>query len=157
MNGKLQLATCLMWLAVPITASDYWLVWDRLPARMAVHFDINWQANGWASREAAFGFAVGVVSFMLLIFTIASYAVGKSPVPGFSRRSLLAFFYAVLVLVCAVNHWVVRYNLGEHTISSVQTAAMARFHQINDDGIKDREPRTENCFTTEALCSTCRG
>ena len=40
------LATWLMWLALPITALNYWRVWDRLPARMAVHFDANWQPNG---------------------------------------------------------------------------------------------------------------
>jgi|SRR5579864_121458 len=136
MNGRFRFFTCLMWLAIPITAFDYWSVWDRLPARMAVHFDVNWHANGWASREAAFGFAVGVVSFMLFVFTIAGYAVRKSPVPGFYRWSLLAFFCVVLVFVCAVNHWVVRYNLGEHTTSRVQIAAIAQLHKTRMMGLK---------------------
>ena len=43
----------LMWLALPITALNYWRNWDRLPMRMAVHFDANWQPNGYTSREGA--------------------------------------------------------------------------------------------------------
>ena len=38
--------TWLMWLALPTTGLNYWLAWDRLPYRMAVHFDANWQPNG---------------------------------------------------------------------------------------------------------------
>jgi hypothetical protein len=120
MNRFHQLAIWLMWLAVPLTALDYWLVWDQLPARMAVHFDINWRANSWAPREGSFGFAMGVVVFMLLVFTIASYVARIPPVPNLMRWVLLAFFYGVLAFVCVVNHWVVRYNLGERTISAVQ-------------------------------------
>lgn len=104
-----------MWIAVPLTAFDYWLAWDQLPARMAVHFNADWRANGWASREASFALAMGVVVFLLLGFTAASYVVRMQPVPEFMRWVLLTFFYGVLVLVCAVNHWVVRYNLSERT------------------------------------------
>jgi hypothetical protein len=117
MSRSNQLAVWLMWLAVPLTALDYWLAWDQLPVRMAVHFDLNWRASGWASREAAFGFAMGVVVFMLLVFTVTSCAACIPPVPAFMRWVLLTFFYGVLVLVCAVNHWVVRYNLSERTTS----------------------------------------
>lgn len=124
-----QLAIWLMWLAVPLTALDYWLVWDRLPQRMAIHFDINWRANGWASREASFVLAMGVVVFLLLGFTAASYVVRMQPVPEFMRWVTLAFFYGVLVFVCAVNHWVVRYNLGERTTSTIQNARSAQFYR----------------------------
>jgi uncharacterized membrane protein YhdT len=115
-----------MWIAVPLTALDYWLAWDQLPARMAVHFNINWRANGWASREASFGFAMGVVVFMLVVFTVASYVARIPPVPEFMRWVSVAFFYGVLVFVCAVNHWVVRYNLSERT-TSVQFVSSGDF------------------------------
>lgn len=139
MSKSQVLAIWLMWLAVPITALDYWLAWDRLPARMAVHFAINWRANGWASREAAFGFGVGVVVFMLLVFTIASYVARTSPVPKFMPWVLLAFFYGVIVFVCAVNHWVVSYNLGERTTSTVQSAPIEISHRMEISVL-----RTEN-------------
>lgn len=144
MSRSHQLAVWLMWLAVPFTALDYWLVWDRLPARVAVHFNMNWRANGWASREAAFGFAIGVVVFMLLVFTIASYVARIPPVPTFMRWVLLAFFYGVLAFVCGVNHWVVRYNLGERMTSTVEHAAIGPFAQSGDAGTRNWELRTGN-------------
>jgi len=42
----------LLWLALPLTALQYWQVWDKLPARMATHFNAANQPNGWmASGE----------------------------------------------------------------------------------------------------------
>jgi hypothetical protein len=42
MNGKaLRPMVWLTWLALPLTALDYWRAWDQLPTRMAVHFDIK--------------------------------------------------------------------------------------------------------------------
>ena len=48
-----------MWLALPISAWEYWQVWDQLPTRMAVHFDANWQPNGYTSREGALELGLG--------------------------------------------------------------------------------------------------
>lgn len=128
-----------MWVAVPLTAFDYWQAWDQLPARMAVHFNADWRANGWATREASFGLAMGVVVFLLLGFTAASYVVRMQPVPEFMRWVSLAFFYGVLVFVCAVNHWVVRYNLGERTTSAVQSARSAQFYR--SEALKPRDEK----------------
>ena len=58
----------LMWLALPITALKYWRAWDQLPARMAVHFDANWQPNGYTSREGALMLGLGIMAFMLVCF-----------------------------------------------------------------------------------------
>ena len=41
MDSKLYRAlTALLWLALPLTAFQYWSVWDQLPARMATHFGV---------------------------------------------------------------------------------------------------------------------
>lgn len=121
MNLRLSLATWLMWLALPLTALDYWLVWDRLPARMAVHFDAAWHANGWAPREGSFKFALLIVFFMLAVFTVVNVAMRRSRVPELLPWCMMAFSYGVLFLVCAVNHWVLRYNLGEWAKGPFQT------------------------------------
>ena len=117
-----------MWLALPLTALDYWLVWDRLPARMAVHFDAAWHANGWAPREGSLKFAVLIVFFMLAVFTVVNVAVRRSSVPQFMPRLMMAFSYGVLILVCLVNHWVLRYNLGERTKGPLQAQEMRTQH-----------------------------
>jgi len=112
MNRRLALPVLLMWLgAVPFTVLDYWRAWDRLPTRMAVHFDANWHANGWASRERSFELAIAVVLFMLIVFTIVSYAITRPQVPTMAPRFIVVFFCVVMVLVCGLNHWVVQYNL----------------------------------------------
>jgi Protein of unknown function (DUF1648) len=118
MRPWFSIATGLIWLALPYTALDYWMVWDQLPARMAIHFDINWRANGWASREAALGLMAGLVVLLLITFTVTVLAVRRAPGAGFLHWAMLAFFYATIIFVCAVNHWVVRYNLGERSDST---------------------------------------
>jgi len=103
------LAIWLMWLALPLTALSYWRVWDRLPMRMAVHFDANWQPNGWTSREGALYLGLGIMAFIVLLFTVAAYVVrANKPSSGWP---LMVFFYLILVLLCLVNNWIAERNL----------------------------------------------
>jgi hypothetical protein len=112
MNGKVfPLAVWVMWLALPLTALDYWRSWDQLPMRMAVHFDINWQPNGWTSRGGSLGLALGTTAFLVVVFTIAGYAMRRAAVPKASAWAIIAVAYAVLGFVLYINHWVVARNL----------------------------------------------
>ena len=61
----------LMWLAFPISAWGYWHVWDRLPTRMAVHFDKDFQPNGYTSKEGSVELGLGIMAVMLVLFTIS--------------------------------------------------------------------------------------
>ena len=71
MNRKvLQALIWLMWLALPLTALRFGLVWDRLPLRMATHFNANGQPNGWMPRESALYVALGVTAVMVAVFTV---------------------------------------------------------------------------------------
>lgn len=105
-------AVWLMWLALPLTALNYWRVWDRLPARVAVHFDANWQPNGWTSREGALMLALGIMAFLVVVFTVAAYSV-LAYKPG-SAWPVLIVFYLALILLAAANNWIVRSNLHMH-------------------------------------------
>jgi len=112
MNRKVpQLAIWLMWLALPLTAGSYWQVWDRQPMRMAVHFDANWQPSGWTTREASLELALAITAFMVVVFTVGGYVV-RAAKPALTAWVLLGFFYVVIGFVCAVNRWVVEYNLS---------------------------------------------
>jgi Domain of unknown function (DUF1648) len=117
-----HLAIWLMWLALPFTALSYGHVWDRLPARMAVHFDANWQPNGWTSRQGALELALGVTAFLLLSFTVGGYVVRAAAKPTLTAWVAMAIFYVVLAFVCLVNRWVVEFNL----IAPASHAAVVR-------------------------------
>lgn len=112
MNRKVfETSIWLMWLALPATAVRFWLAWDRLPLRMATHFDFNGRPNGWMPRETALYFALGITALMVLIFTMISYVAHKTHAPDFVSWSLLGFFYLVIGFVYAGNSGVVQYNL----------------------------------------------
>jgi hypothetical protein len=102
-------AVWLMWLVLPITALTYWRAWDLLPMRMAVHFDVNWQPNGYTSREGSLMLSIGVEAFLLLIFTVAAHAVVANK-PSAAWPVLISFYLA-LGLFCFVSNWIVQRNL----------------------------------------------
>jgi hypothetical protein len=102
--------TWLMWLALPITALKYWRNWDRLPVRMAVHFDANWQPNGYTSREGALMLGLGIMAVMLLFFTIGAL-VANALKPAAEWPLLLAFYLGLGFLWYA-NNSIVEFNLN---------------------------------------------
>jgi uncharacterized membrane protein (UPF0136 family) len=100
-----------MWVALPATALGYWRNWDQLPMRMAVHFDANWQPNGYSSREGSLMLALGVSAFMLVVFTVAAYAVRVNK-PS-AALPVLVMFYLALGLLWFVNDWIVQRSLPD--------------------------------------------
>jgi hypothetical protein len=109
-------AIFLTWLALPLTALNYWRAWDHLPARMAVHFDANWQPNGFTSREGSLIFALAVTTFMLVVFTIAALVV-RAQKPS-SAWPVLVVFYVALGLVWLANNYIVNLNLNSQPARS---------------------------------------
>lgn len=106
----------LMWLALPVSALEYWFAWDRFPARMAVHFDANWQPNGYTSREGALELGLGIMAVMLVLFTIATLTVyALKPT---SAWPVLVISYVVLSFVWYGNHSIVEFNLNPHPAHS---------------------------------------
>ena len=51
-----------------IAVSQWWRYHDRLPERMATHFDAAGRANSWMSRQGFFVFSFGMLAFMSLVF-----------------------------------------------------------------------------------------
>jgi hypothetical protein len=100
-----------MWAALPVTAFRFWAAWDRLPLRMATHFNVNAQPNGWMPRATALYFALGVTALVVAVFTVISYVAHKTHAPDLLSWSLLGFFYLIIGFVYAGNSGVVQYNL----------------------------------------------
>jgi Protein of unknown function (DUF1648) len=100
----------LMWFALPLTALNYWYAWDSLPMRMAVHFDINWQPNGYTTREGSLTLGLGIVAFLLVAFTISAlvvYTLKRS-----AAWPVLAISYVMLIFACYGNYSIVKFNLN---------------------------------------------
>ena len=104
-------AVVLMWLALPTAAWNYWRAWDRLPARMAVHFDANWQPNGYTSREGAVELGLGILAVMLLLFTVTTLIV-RALKPSASWPALL-LACIVLGFCWYGNYSIIRFNLNQ--------------------------------------------
>jgi hypothetical protein len=100
----------LMWLVLPITALKYWRAWDHLPLRMAVHFDANWQPNGYTSRQGALMLGLGIMAVMLLFFTIG--ALAAHALKPSAAWPLLLVFYVVLGFLWFGNNSIVEWNLN---------------------------------------------
>jgi uncharacterized protein DUF1648 len=106
----------LMWLSLPISAWNYWHVWNQLPARMAVHFDANWQPNGYTSREGALQLGLGILVVMLVLFTVATLIMhALKPVAAWPA---LLISYVVLAFCWYGNYSIVRFNLNSQAAQS---------------------------------------
>lgn len=100
----------LMWLFLVSTAFNYWHNWDQLPARMAVHFDANWQPNGYTSREGALYLGLGILGFLLVLFTVGALIAHAQKPSAF--WPMLIFFYAILGVCWYGNNLIVNFNLN---------------------------------------------
>ena len=99
----------LMWLALPISALEYRQNWDQLPMRMAVHFDANWQPNGFTSRQGALELGLGIMAVMLVLFTVGAFAART--LKQSAAWPLLVVFYVVLGFIWYGNHSIINFNL----------------------------------------------
>jgi uncharacterized membrane protein len=109
MDSKLYRAlTAVLWLALPLTGLLYWSVWSQLPARMATHFGVSGQPNGWMPRETSLIFSLGLTFLMLMTFSWALTRVRK---PDALAWSLLAMLYLVIVVLFSINDGLLNYNI----------------------------------------------
>ncbi len=99
-----------LWIAVPVTACNYWIAAGHLPARIAVHYDAAGHATAWASPAEARAIALKVLVFVLVVVTAVGYLVVKSR-PDRARPALVLLYIAV-ILVCALLNGFVWFNLG---------------------------------------------
>ena len=120
MNRSIRAVTWLMWLVLPLTAFQYWRAWDRLPARMATHFNAAGQANGWMTREAALNFGLGMTIVALLIFRVASYFMQRQKTSDAGSWAVLALTAIVVGVIYQGNVSIINYNLTGRPISIIR-------------------------------------
>ncbi|MGE0132636.1 MAG: DUF1648 domain-containing protein [Blastocatellales bacterium] len=62
--------TYLPWLSLPFVLISYLILWNRLPGKLAVHFDSSGAANGWMSRSESLAFSLASLLIILLVSTM---------------------------------------------------------------------------------------
>jgi len=100
----------LMWLALPLSWMEYHQNWEQLPARMAVHFDADWRPNGFTSKQGALDLGLGIMTVMLILFTVAVLAVRALKPPA--AWPALVISYVVLGVAWYGNHSIINFNLN---------------------------------------------
>ena len=118
-------AVLLMWLALPTAAWLYWRVWDQLPARMAVHFDANWQPNGYTSREGAVQLGLAILVVMLVLFTIATLIIDVLKPAAFWPALVIS--YVVLGFCWYGNYSIVDFNVRTQQVHSGLKKSTSQF------------------------------
>lgn len=103
-----RLFSLALWLAVPLAALRLFTVWDRLPMRLATHFDLAGRPNGWMSPN---GFAIFILVATASTAAIATYAMVRASKPDLSAWTLLGFFYVVIGILYGAADSIVKYNL----------------------------------------------
>jgi len=99
-----------LWLALPATMLNYWIVGSRLPAQIAMHYDASGQAVSWASPGEARSFALKTIAFVLVVVTATGHLVAGSR-PDRAKPAL-ALLYIVVCLVWTILNGFVWFNLG---------------------------------------------
>jgi hypothetical protein len=96
--------TALLWFAPAAIGLRYWQIWDRLPLRIAGHFDAAGRANGWMTRDVSLYYTVGFLASLAAVFTIVLYVVQK-------KYALAKLSWALLVFL-NVEMWTVAYAMN---------------------------------------------
>jgi Protein of unknown function (DUF1648) len=108
MNRGWKIGIAALWLALPLVWARYLSAWDRLPARLATHFNAAGQPNGWMSRASALIFPLGLLTLLLLLFTAI---LGRVREPNAGSWGVMGLFYTVVAVVVKGADDVLRYNL----------------------------------------------
>ncbi len=101
-----RLLTLLPWLSLPLVAFVHLLLWDRIPERLATHFDFEGNANGWMTRGQSLLFDLAVLLFVLVTSAFKLRRQG-----GTERRTGLLILNAAVLFVTLVFLGLLRYNI----------------------------------------------
>jgi hypothetical protein len=75
-----------------------------------VHFDANWQPNGYTSREGALELGLGIMVFMLVVLTVG-LLIAHALKPA-AAWPLLVVFYVTVGFVWFGNRSIIQWNLN---------------------------------------------
>jgi uncharacterized membrane protein len=101
-----RLLLLLPWLSLPLILSAHLLLWNRIPERLAVHFDTAGNVSGWMTRGQSLAFDLAILLFILVTSTFKLYRQRRSNQP-----SGLFILNAAVVFVTLVFLGLLKYNI----------------------------------------------
>ena len=97
----------LPWLALPLLLGCYAVLWSRLPAELAVQFDLSSGAvTNTHGRTQSLLFDAAILLFVLGQFTYRLWGAG-----GRDMRAIMLTYYAAIILIMTVFLGILKFNL----------------------------------------------
>ena len=101
-----RLLTFLPWLSPPLVAAVHLLLWERIPERLAVHFDLSGTPNGWMTRGQSLAFDLAVLLFILVMSYLKLRRQSQR-----EQHSGLLILNAAILFVILVFLGLLKYNI----------------------------------------------
>ena len=98
----------LQWLALPMIVVLFGSVWQQLPPRMATHFDLAGQANGWMTREETVVVLLGISTAVLITATWIASRIHEVDATAWG---LVGLFYIIQGTLIWAGESIIDYNL----------------------------------------------
>src|SRR5215467_73678 len=102
------LLAALQWLSLPIIVLIFGSVWQQLPSRVATHFDLAGQPNGWMTREETVIVLLGVATAVLIT---ATWICSRVTEVDATAWGLIALFYIVQGTLIWAGQSIIDFNL----------------------------------------------
>jgi uncharacterized membrane protein len=107
LNGKSwRILILLPWLALPLLLGCYAALWSRLPAELAVQFDLSGAVTNSLSRMTTLLLNTAILLFVLGQFTLRLWNAN-----GRDRRALAVTYYVAVIFVTVVFLVILKFNL----------------------------------------------
>ncbi|MFL6334438.1 MAG: hypothetical protein ACJ754_14075 [Pyrinomonadaceae bacterium] len=101
-----RLLTLLPWLSLPLVAAAHLLLWERIPARLAVQFDASGAVSNWMTRGQSLAFDLTVLLFILVLGTLKLRGRGRD-----ERHAGLLLLNVAVWFVMLVFLGLLKYNV----------------------------------------------
>lgn len=101
-----RLLLLLPWLSLPLVASVYLLLWERIPKRLAVQFDSEGNVSGWMTRGQSLAFNLAVLLLIIVTSTLKLRGRGRK-----EQDSGLLLLNGVVLFVLLVVFGILKHNI----------------------------------------------
>ena len=129
-RASLLLPICVLAMLCAAFAADVMLTANQLPERLATHFGVNGEPNGWMTRTGhvrfMLGFGLGVPLFVLAVSAIVTRLGGaglnipnrdhwlaperRAQTLAFAQRKMVWFASLLVSFFAAIHHVILRAN-----------------------------------------------